>query len=801
MNNTEFKNRYISARKRIIASRFPGLNDMQLKAVMATEGPLLLLAGAGSGKTTVVINRIANIMHFGRASDCDELPQGVGEAELGLLEDYAEKPDPVVRERVEALCKVEPCEPWRVIAITFTNKAADELKSRLETMLGAASGDIWAKTFHSACVRILRRYAEKLAFSTSFTIYDASDSLSLIKRIMKDMELDDKTYPPKAALGFIGKAKDALMKPEEVISQAKAMNDIRRQKLGEVYAVYEKRKQAADAMDFDDLLYYTVRLLEEHQDVREYYQNYFKYVLIDEYQDTNNLQYRLATALAGGRKNICVVGDDDQSIYKFRGATIENILSFESQYKNARMIRLEQNYRSTANILDAANAVIRNNVGRKGKELWTRQEGGDKLTLHTAQNENDEAQYVASKILEGFSQGINWRENVVLYRMNAQSNQMEYAFKRNGIPYRIVGGTRFFDRAEIKDMMSYLAVVMNPEDDLRLVRIINVPARALGEKTVETARAIAAREGRSLFDVVKHADSYGELDRSATKLRAFASMIENFRDAAENMPLDELFDMIVETTGYVKALQEKNLDENISRIENVGELKTNIISYINETGDGSLAGFLDEIALYTDLDSMDRSDDAVVMMTMHTAKGLEFENVFIIGVEEGIFPGIRSIGELDELEEERRLCYVGITRAKKKLTLCCARQRMLFGKTTGNMPSRFVEEIPEEYLERTGAFSNSSFSGGVTETAPKYRLSYSGGEKPVKKSFSAPPQKKAESSDYGFRTGDSVCHKAFGEGEIVKMTPMGGDFLVEVQFGAGMKKLMLRAAAPNMEKI
>lgn len=804
MDNTEFKDRYIKARKKIIASRFPGLNDMQLKAVMATEGPLLLLAGAGSGKTTVVINRIANILHFGRASDCDELPEGVGGQELELLESYAEKPDPALRDEAENLCKIEPCEPWRVIAITFTNKAADEMKSRLEKMLGSSADDIWAKTFHSACVRILRRYAEKLSFSTNYTIYDTSDSLSLMKRIIREMELDDKTYPPKAVLSFISKAKDALMKPEDVISQAKAMNDIRRQKIGEAYMLYEKRKQSADAMDFDDLLYYTVKLLEEHDDVREYYQKYFKYVLIDEYQDTNNLQYHLATALAGGRKNICVVGDDDQSIYKFRGATIENILSFETQYKNARLIRLEQNYRSTGNILEAANAVIRHNIGRKGKELWTRQGSGEKLTLYTAQNENDEAQYVASRILEGFSQGVNWRENVVLYRMNAQSNQLEYAFKRNGIPYRIVGGTRFFDRAEIKDMMSYLATVLNPDDDLRLARIINVPARALGEKTVETARAIAAREGRSLFDVVKHADSYRELDRSAVKLRAFANMIEDFRSAAETMPLDELYDLIIEKTGYVKSLQEKDLEENVSRIENIGELKTNIISYINETGDEGLAGFLDEIALYTDIDSLDRSDDAVVMMTMHTAKGLEFENVFIVGVEEGIFPGIRSIGEPDELEEERRLCYVGITRAKKKLTLCCARQRMLFGKTTGNLPSRFVDEIPDEFLERTGAAINSSFAaGGFQENAyNRYKQPFSGTKTYSEKKYAAAtPQKKPASADCGFKTGDRISHKAFGEGTISKMTPMGGDYLIEVEFAAGVKKLMLRAAAPNMEKI
>ena len=814
MTDIEFTQRYIKARKTLVARDFSHLNDMQQKAVLATEGPLLLLAGAGSGKTTVLINRIANLLRYGRGGDSTELPEGATQADLELLETAAAGKPVDVSEKIRRLCALEPCEPWRVIAITFTNKAAEELKNRLERMLGAQAQDIWAQTFHSACVRILRSHAEKLGYPSSFTIYDTSDSLSVIKHVLKDLELDDKTFPPKTVLNYISKAKDEMVTPEQFALKAKASGDIRRQRIGEAYIAYTKRLKDAGAMDFDDLIYNTVILLEKHAEVREYYQKRFKYVLIDEYQDTNNLQYRLSAALAGGYENICVVGDDDQSIYKFRGATIENILSFENQYKNARVIRLEQNYRSTANILDAANAVIKNNQARKGKALWTEKDRGDKLALYVAQNENDEAQFVASRILEGFSGGTNWRENAVLYRMNAQTNKLEYAFKRNGVPYRIIGGTRFFDRAEIKDMMAYLCVILSPQDDLRLLRIINSPPRGIGDRTLETAQAIAAQEGLPLFEVIKHADLYEDLGRASLKLREFAYLLEELRAQEENLPLDALFDLLLEKTGYVKALELKPSDENNARIENVEELKTNIISYIKETGDAHLAGFLDEVALYTDLDNFDAGSDSVVMMTMHSAKGLEFDNVFIVGVEEGIFPSIRCIGEPDEMEEERRLCYVGITRARKKLTLSCARQRMLFGRTSANSPSRFVDEIPEEFIERTESPSSDSFSArGETRAYPQRgeeRFSYaprseaksasfagSGYSDKPKPTLNKRPEPKPAAD---FKTGDAVRHTAFGEGIITGMTPMGGDFLVEIQFDAGAKRLMLKAAAQNMIK-
>jgi len=811
MTETEFEARYITARKKLIERDFLHLNPAQRQAVMATEGPLLLLAGAGSGKTTVLINRMANLLRYGRGSDSAELPSGATEADLAVLERCAENPDDPEMDRARRRAAVEPVEPWRVMAITFTNKAADELKDRLERMLGPEAGDIWAMTFHAACVRILRRDGDKLGFERGFTIYDTADSQSAMKRLLRELDLDEKVYPPRAVLAQISRAKDALVSPEDYLTRARATGDIRRIRTGELYAAYAQRLRAANALDFDDLIYFTVRLLQEHEDVRGYYQRRFRYVLIDEYQDTNNLQYLFASALAGGYENICVVGDDDQSIYKFRGATIENILSFESQYQGARVIRLEQNYRSTGHILSAANAVIRNNTARKGKKLWTDKEAGEKLVLYTAQNQDDEAQYVASKILERVAAGDKWQDSAVLYRMNAQSNQLEYAFKRNAIPYRIVGGTRFFDRAEIKDVLAYLCVISSPADDLRLMRIINTPARGIGARTIETAAALAEQERKPLYEILREADRYPELQRSAVKLRQFANFIAEMGETAQTTPLDELYDLLLDRTGYIRALEAKPSDENTTRIENVRELKSNILSYIRDTGDSSLAGFLDEVALYTDLDAYDRGADCVVMMTMHAAKGLEFPNVFVVGAEEGIFPGMRSIGEPEEMEEERRLCYVALTRAQRRLFLCCAHQRMLFGRTTANKPSRFVEEIPEEDLERTGRdrFAGSSWGGGLGFSASSdYGDGSMGGyaRRPersaasrAKSAYAAPSRTTAEAP--AFEKGDMVRHKAFGRGMITAKTPMGGDFLVEIAFdGVGTKKLMLRVAAQHMTK-
>ncbi|MBO5917599.1 MAG: UvrD-helicase domain-containing protein, partial [Oscillospiraceae bacterium] len=620
--------------------------------------------------------------------------------------------------------------------------------------------------------------------------------------ILKENNIDDKQFPPRTVLGYISRAKDEMKLGAEYLAQCRRSGDFRKEKIAQIYAEYERRLWEASALDFDDIILHTVRLLQQDEQVRTYYQRKFRYVLIDEYQDTNNLQYLLASTLAGGYENFCVVGDDDQSIYRFRGATIENILSFEQQYKNARVIRLEQNYRSTGNILNAANAVIRNNQGRKGKELWTKAGEGDKLQLYTAMNENDEAQYVAMRILDDYSKGIAWKDHAILYRMNAQSNQMENACKRNGIPYKIIGGTRFFDRAEVKDMVAYLCVLNNPEDDLRLRRIINNPPRGIGDKTVDTAQSIAQGEGRSLYYVVSHANQYPELQRSAAKLSAFAEMMEQLRGLSGTMDLPDFYEELIARTGYAVMLEGKNTVEDRTRLENVRELLTSINGYLENAGDEpSLSGFLDEIALYTDLDGHDAGDDCVVMMTMHSAKGLEFPVVFVVGVEEGLFPGTRSIGEPEEMEEERRLCYVAMTRAKQKLYLTCANQRMLFGRTSSNRPSRFVEEIPGEYLERSGrsflSRDENDWEGGIPSRtsgyegysnpyrtagrAPSgvtsYRAPASGASKyplPGKKPVTSPGTASSAAPMPEYRKGDMVQHKAFGKGMVTSTQKVGG---------------------------
>lgn len=782
----DLEKRYIEARRNVICADFAHLNEMQRRAVMATEGPLLILAGAGSGKTTVLINRIANLLKYGRAGDSTEVSEFAAPEDITVMERGGHD--------AQRLAALDPVKPWRILAITFTNKAADELKERLERMLGEEANDIWACTFHSACVRILRRDAEKLGFPDNFTIYDTADSMSLAKRIIKDMGLDDKTFAPRAVLGEISRAKDAQISADMYLRDARMSGDIRRIRTGEIYSEYMRRLLSAGAMDFDDLIYFTVMLLQQNEDVREYWQNRFQYVLIDEYQDTNHLQYLFASILAGKWGNICVVGDDDQSIYKFRGATIENILTFEDEFRGCRTIRLEQNYRSTGHILDAANAVIRNNMGRKGKELWTNEGPGEPLELYVADNENDEAQYVASTIMYSFSHGANWRDHAVLYRMNAQSNQLEFAFKRSGIPYRIIGGTRFFEHAEIKDMLAYLNVISYPADDLRLTRIINSPARGIGERSVEIARQIAEDERTSVFDIVSHADRYHDLQRAGIKMRQFANLINELRAFAENNTPDILYDELLEKTGYLRILEQSDDEKDATRAENVKELKSSIITYMKESGDMTLEGYLANVALYTDMDNYDREADAVVMMTMHSAKGLEFPHVFIVGMEESIFPNMRAIGESEEMEEERRLCYVAITRAKRYLNLVCARQRMLFGRTTANRVSRFVDEIPSEHIKK-----NIPKGYGFSE---KTYNSYSYSQ-PVRQHRVEPPvQKPASSSSLPqFALGDNVFHTAFGHGVIIKMIPMGGDYLIEINFeNIGSKKLMLRAAAMHMTK-
>ena len=600
-----FETRFLTARRNYIAAQFSSLNSMQQEAVLTTDGPLLLLAGAGSGKTTVLINRIANLMKYGCGADSYEIPDTVTEDDVLFLEGLSDEITDLDRHRADWLCAVRPASAWNIIAITFTNKAAGELKERLSLMLGPEAQDIWAMTFHSACCRILRRDIERMGYDRSFTIYDSSDSERVMKDIIKDMGLDDKTFPARVVLNAISKEKDNLSTPEDLLERAEQTNDLRLLHIAKAYGKYQTRLKENNALDFDDIICVTVRLLQEHGDIRTYYQRKFRYVLVDEYQDTNHVQYLLTSLLAGGYENICVVGDDDQSIYRFRGATIENILSFEQQYRGARVIRLEQNYRSTQSILNAANAVIAHNLGRKGKRLWTANGEGEPITVYEAQDEGAEANYVANRIITG-SKGKNFKDYAVLYRTNAQSNALEFAFKRNGIPYRVIGGMRFFDRAEVKDMLSYLCVINNRADDLRLRRIINNPPRGIGAKTIETAERLAQAEGKHLYEVVCDPYSYGPLEKPAMKLMQFASLIEGLAELLDTgITLPEFYDEVLDRTGYVAMLESKPTEENKTRLENVRELKSSINSYVENAEIPTLAGFLEEIALYTDIEEYD----------------------------------------------------------------------------------------------------------------------------------------------------------------------------------------------------
>ena len=821
---TDLERRFIQARHDAIATEYSNLNPCQRQGVLATEGPLLLLAGAGSGKTTVLIHRVANLLRFGRGSDTDEIPIPISEDEVQFLEQYAAAPDAAQRPLMEYLCAVEPARPWEVLAITFTNKAANELKERLGRMLGEeVAADVWASTFHSACVRILRRDIDRLGFDRSFTIYDSDDSKRVIKDIIKELELEEKSFPPREVQTIISRAKNDMQTPEDFAEQGKAINDWRKIRMGKVYSLYNKKLRDANALDFDDLLWHTVRLLETAGDVREYYQRKFRYILIDEYQDTNALQYRLAALLTNQAKNICVVGDDDQSIYRFRGADITNILSFERQFRGARVIRLEQNYRSTQNILDAANAVIRHNQGRKGKTLWTENGRGELVTVKTTYNESDEANFVLGQIMMYYRRGGSWGDCAVFYRTNAQSNAMEYACKRNGVPYKIYGGLKFFDRAEVKDMLAYLCVINNPTDDLRLRRIINVPARKIGAATVDKAQMIAARYGLTLYDVLCRAEEFPELKSSAAKLKPFTDMIEEMRRRLPDCPLPEFYDYVCERSGYAPALREKDDVESRGRLENVQELKSSILTYLEnaEGTEPSLSGFLDEIALYTDLDSRADGDNCVTMMTMHAAKGLEFPQVFVVGMEEGLFPGNRAMGDGAEMEEERRLCYVAMTRAREKLTLTNARQRTLYGRTTPCMPSRFLNEIPEENMEwlskpqprsesweerdsdygdrgygSYGGYGQRSAAPVVTRREPAEPKA--GALRSAAGASKAAP--KAAAPRMQIQAGETVEHDAFGRGLVLSVRAMGGDALVEVAFDSvGTKKLMLKMAAQHLK--
>ncbi len=806
----ELNRRFLTARTNYIRSAFQSLNPMQMSAVLATEGPLLLLAGAGSGKTTVLIHRIANLIRFGSASDSDLVPGWVTREDVEFLEALTPTADAQSIARADRLCRENPAAPWTVLAITFTNKAANELKERLCRMLGEEQAkDVWAMTFHSACCRILRRDIEILGYKKSFTIYDSADSERVMKEVIRELGLDDKLFPAKMLLQKISRLKDRMISCEEFSREVRSEDDLAGIQLSRCYRRYQTRLKEHNALDFDDIIYLTVELLRQNPEILKYYQRKFRYVLVDEYQDTNHMQYLLTSLLAGGYQNLCVVGDDDQSIYRFRGATIENILSFEEQYPGARTIRLEQNYRSTQAILNAANAVISNNRGRKGKQLWTDNGVGDPVISYEGYNEVEEANYVAGRIL-AMSRGKGFSNFAVLYRTNAQSNAMEYSFKRNGIPYRIIGGTRFFDRAEVKDMLAYLWVINNRADDLRLMRIVNNPPRGLGAKTIETAQRLARAQEVSLYEVLKNPQEFAALEKPAAKLKAFADLIEGLAELLQQgIALEDFYDEVVQRTGYAQMLQMKPTEENKTRLENVKELKSSIRNYAESSEHPTLSGFLEEIALYTDLEQYDPGADAAVMMTIHSAKGLEFDHVFVVGMEDGLFPGMRAIGDAEEMEEERRLCYVAITRARKTLDLTRARQRMLYGRTSSAMASRFLKEIPAENLQMKGGFRPQSEPSGVSQ--PGYGNANAPGRTNAQAAARKEKIQRSTKSVYTSQTaptmlelkkGDRVAHNAFGCGLVVSVVKAGNDALLEIAFDeTGTKRLMAKTASAHMKKL
>ena len=772
---------YLALRDQYIEARFARLNPVQRQAVFATEGPLLILAGAGSGKTTVLVNRIANIIRFGSAHGSRELPRTVTEADLNDLRTAVANGRDLPRET--AYLAVRPARPWNVLAITFTNKAAGELKERLRAMLGdTLGGDVNASTFHSACVRMLRRDAERIGFPKSFTIYDSDDQQRVIKQIYKDLMIDDKFLPVKSAIGQISSYKDKLMSAEEVAAEIPA--NTKAQLISKIYTTYANRLKTAGAMDFDDLIFHTVKLLQNDAEAREYYQNRFRYVVVDEYQDTSVAQFHLVRLLAGGTNNVCVVGDDDQSIYKFRGATIENILNFEKVFAGAKTIRLEQNYRSTANILNAANSVIKNNMGRKGKTLWTESGDGEKIHHYTAINEQDEASHIADIIGEHLREGASLKDHAVLYRMNAQSNPIETYFARAGIPYRIVGGQRFFDRKEVKDINSYLAVIVNPRDDVRLRRIINEPARKIGATTIEKIGELAAGKGVPMMEVIAHVREYPELQRAAAALERFYEMYRELCDLSVSEPLDVFVGDVIAKTGY-EAMLKAMKEEGETRRENLGQLVSSIKTYADQNGeDATLSGFLEEVALISDLDSYDDDADSVTMMTIHSAKGLEFPYVFVVGMEDGIYPGDMAKYNEEDMEEERRLCYVAITRAKKELYLSTSRTRMIFGQTRRNPPSTFLSEIDPDLLDESQSPELAGYGGGFgagygtySTNVPGGRSGYSGASRGYLNSeYNAAPRGFGGGYSSGFVSGGHESPNSYGGRHQVQSTGFGSGY-------------------------
>lgn len=780
MDKTSFN----SAKQAALRKYFSRMNEMQQEAVFTVNGPLLVLAGAGSGKTTVIVNRIANLINFGNAY-YDET-RTASDYDIDFLREYADgKTDDF--ETLRDIVAVDPVKPWNILAITFTNKAAGELRERLTAMLGEEALNINASTFHSACVRILRSEIEAMGYGRDFTIYDSDDSQRMIKSVMAEIDISEKQFAPRMVLSEISAAKDKMITPEQM--REDAGQDYRKKVISRLYALYQQRMMTANALDFDDILTVTTELFDKFPEVLEKYRNRYKYIMVDEYQDTNHVQFKLVSQLSGGHCNLCVVGDDDQSIYKFRGANIENILGFEAQFDGAKVIRLEQNYRSTQTILDAANSVISNNVGRKSKKLWTAGAKGEKIYWYKAVDETDEANFVAQTILDFYKETGTYSDSAVLYRMNAQSNAVERMFVKCGIPYRIYGGMRFYDRKEIKDITSYLSFINNPNDMLRFRRIINEPKRGIGDSTVALIEDISRDLKISPYEVLRTCEEYAPLSKKVNALKSVYKMFEYLTEKADELPLDEFLDELLEKTGYLESL--KALENGDTKIENVEELRSSIVQYMNEADEPSLSGFLEEVALYSEADRDDGSDDKVTLMTVHSAKGLEYKNIFVIGLDDGIFPSSRSFDSEADMEEERRLAYVAITRAKERLYLTNASQRMLFGQTQRNVTSRFMREIDPSLIEKHDHAAAMRKQLGESDKTLTEVHSTSLQQQLARNKSRSVGAKTSET----YTAGEHVSHNIFGEGTIVSVKPMANDSMLEIAFEkVGTKKIMANYA-------
>ncbi len=763
---------------------------MQKTAIFRIIGPQLIIAGAGSGKTSVLVNRIANMTRFGNAYHDEEVRRLSAEKRRFLEEFPDMEKTPENAKKLAEIIAVEPVAPWNILAITFTNKAAGELRERLMQMLGEDAGRINASTFHSACVRILRREIEKLGYHSGFTIYDDDDSKRLIKNILKDLNVDEKTFPPKSVKNRISSLKDRLISAEDYAEDYLDGTDFLEKLTAKIYLSYQKALVGANAVDFDDIIFLTVRLFQEFPDVLEHYRNLYKYIMVDEYQDTNVAQYKLVSLLAGENGNLCVVGDDDQSIYSFRGATIENILNFEKQYKGCAVVRLEQNYRSTETILNAANAVISHNARRKKKKLWSELGEGDKIHIVKYPSEQSEAKGIADIIAEEVAKGAKYSDFALLYRTNALSRSVETALSRQKIPYKMVGGLRFYDRKEIKDILSYLALLNNPYDAVRFRRVINEPKRGIGDATIEEIIRVSAGLDIDPIEVCRNAAQYETLSRKANSLKAAANLFDELDELADTLPLDELIDAVAEKTGYSAMLKTQG-DEGMARLENIAELKSNAVQLMQDDPAATLPDFLEQTALVADIDGYDGESDRVSLMTMHSAKGLEFPVVFIVAAEDNVFPSMMTLSDPAEMEEERRLAYVAITRAKKELYITHTAYRMLYGRTSANKLSTFVREIPEIFVEEREEGAAFMRASAISKPLPHSFL---------KEQSEKLKNPMAQGSSDNFEVGDRVRHVKFKDGVVIKIQQMGNDAMITVNFDDYGVKAVMRNFA-KMEKL